>query len=146
MNTAVNAWLRDHPWQADSLLAAALFVVTVPQLGAGQASVAARAAYVVVTVLLGGTGIGGGTQAGQAGVPGGGADLPQLIPHILRRPGGLDRVGVAQVQQPAIRHAAHVRSVDGAEGGEGLVPGGPCVGDGRDRFRADRVGGVVVAG
>jgi signal transduction histidine kinase len=52
MNTAVNAWLRDHPWQADSLLAAALFVVTVPQLGAGQASAAARAAYVVVAVLL----------------------------------------------------------------------------------------------
>jgi len=55
MNTAVNAWLRDHPWQADGLLAAALFVVTVPQLGAGQASVAARAAYVVVTVLLAGS-------------------------------------------------------------------------------------------
>ena len=55
MNTAVNAWLRDHPWQADSLLAAALFVVTVPQLGAGQASVAARAAFVVVTVLLAGS-------------------------------------------------------------------------------------------
>ena len=55
-------------------------------------------------------------------------------------------MGIAQVQQPAIRHAAHVRSVDGAEGGEGLVPGGPRVGDGRDRFRADRVGGVVVAG
>ena len=35
---------------------------------------------------------------------------------------------------------------DRAEGGEGLVPGGPQVRGGRDRFGADRVGGVVVAG
>jgi signal transduction histidine kinase len=55
MNMTVSAWLRDHPWRADSLLAAALLVVTVPQLGAGQASAAARAAYVVVTVLLAGS-------------------------------------------------------------------------------------------
>jgi signal transduction histidine kinase len=48
----VSAWLRGHPWQADGLLTAALLVVTVPQLAAGQADAAARAAFVVVSVLL----------------------------------------------------------------------------------------------
>jgi hypothetical protein len=90
--------------------------------------------------------LGGGAQARQAGVPGGSADLAQLVPDILRRPGGLDRVGVAQVQQPAVGHAAHVRPVNRAEGGQGLVPGGPNVRRGRSRFGPDRLGGVVVAG
>ena len=34
----------------------------------------------------------------------------------------------------------------GFTGGQGLVPGGAQVRCGRDRFRADRVGGVAVAG
>ena len=101
---------------------------------------------VVVAAVFGGAGLGGGAQAGQAGVPGGGADLAQLVPDVLGGPGGLDGVGVAQVQQPAVGHAAHVGAAGRAEGGQGLVPGGPDVGGGRGGFGADRVGGVVVAG
>jgi len=51
----VNAWLRNHPWQADGLLAAALLAVSVSQIAAGQAGAASRAAFVVVTVLLAAT-------------------------------------------------------------------------------------------
>ena len=50
------------------------------------------------------------------------------------------------MQQPTVRHAAHVRAVDRAEGGQGLVPGGPGVGGADERFGADRVGGIGVAG
>ena len=42
--------------------------------------------------------------------------------------------------------AAGVGPVGGAEGGEGLLPGGPQVGGGRGGFGADGFGGVVVAG
>ena len=85
-------------------------------------------------------------MAGQAGVAGGGADLAELVADVLRGPGGLDRVGVAQVQQPPVGHAADVGPVGGAEGGQGLVPGGAQVRGGRDGFGPDRVGGVAVAG
>jgi signal transduction histidine kinase len=51
----MNAWLRNHPWQADGLLAAALLVVSVSQIAAGQASAVDRAAFTVVTVLLAAT-------------------------------------------------------------------------------------------
>ena len=51
----MNAWLRNHPWQADGLLAAALLAVSVSQIAAGQAGAASRAAFVVVTVLLAAT-------------------------------------------------------------------------------------------
>jgi signal transduction histidine kinase len=47
-----SVWLRDHPWQADGMLALALLVATAPQLVAGQTSVAGRIAFVVVTLLL----------------------------------------------------------------------------------------------
>lgn len=40
---------------------------------------------VMVAALGGGAGVSGGAQAGQAGVPGSGADLAQLIPDV---PGG----------------------------------------------------------
>ena len=50
------------------------------------------------------------------------------------------------MQQHPVRHAAHVGAVGRAEGGQGLVPGGPHVRGGRGGFGADRVGGVVVAG
>jgi hypothetical protein len=56
---------------------------------------------VVVAALGGGAGLGGGAQAGQAGVPGGGADLAQLVADVPGGPGGFDGVGVAQVPQPA---------------------------------------------
>ena len=79
-------------------------------------------------------------------MPGAGADLAELVADPLRGPGGFDGVGVAQVQQGAVGHAAHVGAVDGAEGGEGLVPGGAGVGGGRGGFGSDRLGGVVVAG
>ena len=51
----MNAWLRNHPWQADGLLAAALLAVSVSQIAAGQTGAASRAAFVVVTVLLAAT-------------------------------------------------------------------------------------------
>ena len=51
----MNAWLRNHPWQADGLLAAALFLVSVSQIAAGQASAVELAAFTVVTVLLAAT-------------------------------------------------------------------------------------------
>ena len=51
----MRAWARGHPWLADGLLAAALLVVTAPQLAAGQASAAARGAFTVLAVLLAAT-------------------------------------------------------------------------------------------
>jgi signal transduction histidine kinase len=48
----VSSWLREHPWQADGLLAVALFAVSVAQLATGSAPARDRAAYVAVTVLL----------------------------------------------------------------------------------------------
>lgn len=80
-------------------------------------------------------------SGGQVGVPGGGAELAQLITHVPGRPGGLDRVGVAQVQQPAVGQAADVRAVGRAEGGQGLKPYGPNVWRARGRFRPARLGG-----
>jgi len=80
---------------------------------------------VVLAAAGGGGGFGVGAQAGQAGVPGGGADLAELVADVLRRPGGFGGVSVAQVQQQPVGHTADVGPVDGAEGGEGLVPGGP---------------------
>ena len=71
---------------------------------------------VVVAVLGCGSGFGAGAQTGQSGLAGRGADLAELVPDVLRSPGGLDRVGVAHVQQPAVGHAAHVGPVGGAEG------------------------------
>ena len=67
----------------------------------------------MVAAALGGVGFGGGADGGQAGVPGSGADLAELVADPLRRPGGFDGVGVAQVQQPPVGHAAHVGAVDG---------------------------------
>ena len=58
---------------------------------------------------------------------------------------GFDGVGVAQVQQRPVGHAADVGAVDGAERRQGLVPGSPQVRVGGG-FGADRVGGVGVAG
>jgi len=51
----MKAWLRDHPWQADGLLAAALLGFSVPQVVAGQSSAVGHAAFTVVTVLLAAT-------------------------------------------------------------------------------------------
>jgi hypothetical protein len=45
---------------------------------------------VVVAVAPGGLGLGGGADAGQAGVPGSGADLTELITDPLGGPGGFD--------------------------------------------------------
>ena len=101
---------------------------------------------VVLAAMCGGGGLGAGAQAAQAGLPGGGADLAELVADVLRCPGGFGGVGVAQVQQQPVGHAADVGPVDRAESGEGLVPGGPQVGGGRGRFGADGLGGVLVAG
>jgi signal transduction histidine kinase len=56
-NVLLNAvgWLRGHPWQADSLLAAALLGFTVPQVGAGTTSVPMRAAFAAVALVLAAT-------------------------------------------------------------------------------------------
>jgi signal transduction histidine kinase len=51
----VSAWTRDHPRQADGLLAAALLAFSLSQVAAGQTSAASRAAFAVVTVLLAGS-------------------------------------------------------------------------------------------
>jgi hypothetical protein len=75
---------------------------------------------VVVTALLGGGGLGAGAEPDQARVPGGDADLAQLIPDPLRRPGRFDRVGVTQVPQHPVQHAPDIGPVGRAEGGEGL--------------------------
>ena len=70
--------------------------------------------------------------------------LALLVAGVLRGPGGFGGVGVAQVQQYPVGHAADIEPVDRAESGEGLVPGGPQVGGGRGRFGADGLGGVPV--
>jgi hypothetical protein len=100
----------------------------------------------VLAAVVGCIGLGGGAEGGQVSVVGGGADLAEFIADVPGCPGGLDGVGVAQVQQRAVWQAADVGAVDRAEGGEGLVPGGPQVRGGRDGLGSDRVGGVVVAG
>jgi signal transduction histidine kinase len=51
----MKAWLRNHPWQADGVLAAALLGFSVPQIAAGQVGAAGHAAFAVVTVLLAAT-------------------------------------------------------------------------------------------
>ena len=100
----------------------------------------------VVAATLSSGGFGGGAQADQAGLRCGGADLAELVADVLRRPGGLDGVGVAQVQQLPVGQATDVGSVSGAEGGQGLVPGRAEVRGGGDGLGSDRVGGVTVAG
>jgi signal transduction histidine kinase len=49
----VSAWTRDHPWQADSLLAVTLFVFSLGQVPGG--SVPTRVAAIVVSALLAAT-------------------------------------------------------------------------------------------
>ena len=87
-----------------------------------------------------------GPDRGQAGFLRAEADLAEFVADPLRRPGGFDGVGVAQVQQCPVWQAADIGAVDGAEGGEGLVPGGPFVGVARCGFGSDWFGGMVVAG
>jgi signal transduction histidine kinase len=49
------AWIRSHPWQADGLLAAALLVLSAPQLSAAAADAYMQVPYIAVTVLLAAT-------------------------------------------------------------------------------------------
>ena len=82
----------------------------------------------VVAATLSSGGFGGGAQADQAGLRCGGADLAELIADVLRRPGGLDGVGVAQVQQLPVGQATDVRVRQWGRGrpGPGARPrGGP---------------------
>ena len=55
MSTAMNEWLREHPWRADGLLAAALLVVSAPQVAAGSVPALSRVGYVALMVLLAAT-------------------------------------------------------------------------------------------
>jgi hypothetical protein len=68
----------------------------------------------VAAATAGGAGFGGGAAAGQVGVPGAGADLAELITDPLGGLGCFDRVGIAQMQQPPVRHTAHIRAVNRA--------------------------------
>ncbi len=54
MLSEVNTWLRDHPWQADGLLAGALLAFSTSQLIPGTAAPGAQAGYIAVGVLLAG--------------------------------------------------------------------------------------------
>jgi hypothetical protein len=63
---------------------------------------------------FGGRGLGAGPGRGQPGFPGAGADLAELVTDPLRRPGCFDGVGIAQVQQAPVRHAADVRAASSA--------------------------------
>ena len=80
------------------------------------------------------------------GVPGAGAGVAEFVAGPRRCPCGFGGVGVAEAEQEAVGHAADVRAVDRAEGGQGLVPRGAKVRVVRGGFGADRVGGVVVTG
>ena len=100
----------------------------------------------VVAGPFGGRGLGAGPGRSQAGFPGADADLAELVTDPLRRPGCFDGVGVAQVQQRPVRHAADVRAVDRTEGGQGLIPGRPPVRGGCGGLGTDRVGRIVVTG
>jgi signal transduction histidine kinase len=51
----MKAWLRDHPQQADVLLAVVLLVLSSGQLAVGQASAVSRVAFIAVTVLVAAT-------------------------------------------------------------------------------------------
>ena len=51
----VTGWLRGHPRRQDGLLAAALLVVSVPQVGAGVAGAPLRAAFAAATIVLAAT-------------------------------------------------------------------------------------------
>jgi hypothetical protein len=81
----------------------------------------------VFALAAGGTGFCGGAEGGEVGVSGAGAHLAELVADPRGRPGGFDGVGVAHVDQQPVRHAPHVGPVHGAEGGDGLVPGGSQV-------------------
>jgi len=52
MMAGMNAWLREHPRQADALLAAGLLALSAGQVAAGQAGPVERVAFAAVTVLL----------------------------------------------------------------------------------------------
>ena len=61
----------------------------------------------VVAAQLGGAGFGGGAQAAQAGVPGGDADLAELVPDVLGRPGGHDRAPAPPRARAPAAHRRH---------------------------------------
>lgn len=63
---------------------------------------------------------------------------------MARCPGDRGRVGVAEQPQPPVGHGPDARPGCRAEGGEGLVPGGPLVRCLAAGFGANRVGGMVV--
>ncbi len=71
-------------------------------------------------------------------------DLPQLITDPWRRPSGLDRVGVAQVQQQPVRHCPRLRVAGQPERRERFVPGRPLIWAVADRFGPDWLGQVLV--
>ena len=100
---------------------------------------------VVVAGLAGGVGFGVGADGAQVGVEGAEPGQPQLLADVAGCPGGLGGVGVAEQPQPPVGHGPDVGPVGRAEGGEGLVPGGPLVRRLAAGFGADRVVGMVVA-
>jgi hypothetical protein len=104
-----------------------LFSVGVVQRLVARGQGLVPAGLLVVGVAASADGFGGGAEGGQAGVPGSGAGLAEFVADPGWCPGGFGGVGAAQVEQSPVGHAVHVGSVGGAEGGEGLVPGGAQV-------------------
>ena len=82
---------------------------------------------VVVAGLAGGLRLRRRADRAQAGVEGAEPGQSQFLSDVAGCPGGLGGVGVAEQPQPAVGHGADVWAVGWAEGGEGLVPGGPLV-------------------
>ena len=122
----------------------ALGVGVVHGLVAGRENLLLMSLFMLAPVL-GGAGLGAGADGRQLGFLGTEADLAEFVADPLRGPGGFDGIGVAQVQQRPIGQAADIGAVYRAEGGEGLVPGGPLVGVGRYGLGSGRLGGMVVA-
>ena len=90
-------------------------------------------------------GFGVGADGTQGGVEGAEPGQPQFLSDMAGCPGGLGGVGVAEQPQLAVGHGPDAGAAGRAEGGEGLVPGGPLVWPLVAGFGADRVVGVVIA-
>ena len=88
---------------------------------------------VVLAAAVGGLGFGASAEGGQVSVPGGGADLAELVTDVGGCPGGLDGVGITQVQQ---RPSGMPRT------------SGPSTGPraARASYQAARTSGAAVAG
>ena len=72
----------------------------------------------VVARLAGCGCFGVSSDGAEPGVEGSEPGLPQFLPDVAGRPGGLGRVGVADQPQPAVGHGTDVGPVGRAEGAD----------------------------